>query len=517
MPIIFGSTRCDDCQALIADTEESAVQFHCSAYPTGDWMHVRLPNPSNATVAHHIRCTFLHLDCFRTMLFTPQGRQRSQAEMNCFRRAMAWRKLDLMRIFPEELDIPGPRRVSQPSVARAATFALKKRHLGRLHMELVDMIRSYCPDAYFWNVRVSRIKRWERGDAAPVDGQILKDPECLRISLDSDGICEIRDFAIILAHQTTIPSSSSGSTFSPTRKTLSPSTPSSRMLNEEVPRATDIRVVRLDNMTRMDLTFFCGPNASSIIGGPFATGLFSAGSFEYDDSDPVPVPVNLPLHDPALEEEILWLEIRLNGDNYSMLLETRSSGVIHAGLQADQTNRPTGNIFSLRYRIRPLLLILWKGKDKYYLEHSVSFATYLEGIALKSDQKSLITGPQLSSFSPVFTSHRPAWTWAPLQYISSIVVQEQDDDPGFIGMCIYYEDGGQRFIGDYERSGDYEGIRHCHAFAPITHMYVERWVEPGQFIRCESTLVNAGSVTAWIRNMMNTNLRANCISGMGHT
>ncbi|PNP80461.1 hypothetical protein FNYG_06060 [Fusarium nygamai] len=163
--------------------------------------------------------------------------QRSQAEMNCFRRAMGWRRLDLMRIFPKVLDIPGPRHISKQSVKRAAPFALRTeldegtgrekeyfgQHLGRLPKELVNMIQSYCPDAYFWGLvqlrdlkwfltpgipvkerDLSRIERWERGDERHnegandkvidkvIEGEPLKDCERLRISLDSDGICEIQ-------------------------------------------------------------------------------------------------------------------------------------------------------------------------------------------------------------------------------------------------------------------------------------------------------------------------------------
>ncbi|KAF5592475.1 hypothetical protein FPANT_5398 [Fusarium pseudoanthophilum] len=143
------------------------------------------------------------------MLYTRGNRQppqqRSQAEMNCFRRAMGWRRLDLMRVFPRVLDIPGPRHVNRRVIAR------EEPRLGRLPVELIDMVRSYCPDAYFWNVvqlldlqgfvspgqpviekNLSCIARWKRGDALPVEGERLGDREYLLISLDSDGICEIQ-------------------------------------------------------------------------------------------------------------------------------------------------------------------------------------------------------------------------------------------------------------------------------------------------------------------------------------
>lgn len=246
------------------------------------------------------------------------------------------------------------------------------------------------------------------------------------------------------------------------------------MLHEAVPRATDISVVSLNDINQMNLTFFCWPNAPSVIGGPFSLGHHS-NSRHY----PLPVHATLVLHYPRPEEEILWLEIRLNGDNYSMLLNTRSSGIIHAGLQADPNNRPNGNIFSLRYRIRPQLLFLWKGKDNQFPKHYVPCAIYPQGDALTPDQEPLITGPQMPSFSPRFASHRPAWSWAPLQYISSITVKENHDDPGFIGICIYYEGGGSRFIGDPARFRGCEHARDSRISAPISHMCVERWVKPG--------------------------------------
>ncbi|KAF5534389.1 hypothetical protein FPHYL_13434 [Fusarium phyllophilum] len=209
MSLIFGRTRCDGCQALIDDTEPSAVVFYCLIYPTGDWRSTIAwrVRPNLEIFMHHARCTFLHVCCFLLILIKPDGVQRSQAELNCFGRAMGWRKLDLMHIFPKELDIPGPRRISRWAVAWVA------QRLGRLPMELIDMVRSYCPDASFWNLvqlrdlqgfvsagnrviekNLSGIARWERGYTLPVRGFRLKDPGCLLISLDSDGICEIQRF-----------------------------------------------------------------------------------------------------------------------------------------------------------------------------------------------------------------------------------------------------------------------------------------------------------------------------------
>ncbi|KAF5586047.1 hypothetical protein FPCIR_8067 [Fusarium pseudocircinatum] len=159
------------------------------------------------------------------MEFTSDGRKRSPAEMNCFRRAMGWRRLDLMRIFPQALYIPGPRHISKQSVKKVAPFALQKelnqdtglekeyfgQHLGQLPKELVNMIQSYCPGAYFWSLvqlrdvkwflspgkpveerDISCIERWERGKAKVFRGEPLGDGEYLLISLDSDGICEIQ-------------------------------------------------------------------------------------------------------------------------------------------------------------------------------------------------------------------------------------------------------------------------------------------------------------------------------------
>ncbi|KAF5637373.1 uncharacterized protein FTJAE_5788 [Fusarium tjaetaba] len=136
-----------------------------------------------------------------------RGNQRSQAEMNCFGRAMGWRRFDFMGIFPRVMDLPGPRHISHKSVEMADP------RLKKLPMELIDMVRSYCPDAYFWNVvqllylqgfvsparpviekNISRIARWKRGDDddLPVEGEPLGDSEYLLISLDPDGIREIQ-------------------------------------------------------------------------------------------------------------------------------------------------------------------------------------------------------------------------------------------------------------------------------------------------------------------------------------
>ncbi|KAF5969290.1 hypothetical protein FBULB1_10312 [Fusarium bulbicola] len=210
MSIIFGEAQCDGCQTLIAaDPDQRAVQFYCNVYPAGIWMYVFLRYPSHANDSPKITCLFLHMGCFRTILFTPEGRKRPQDEIDCFRRAMAWRRTDLMPLFRPEMDVPGPRRVKQRAI-KSAALGLNLQPLDRLKMEIVHMIQSYCPDAYFWELvqllnlrdlacpgkdlskyKLSRVMRWTRGDPSPGHGHCLADPEYLRISLDSEGICEI--------------------------------------------------------------------------------------------------------------------------------------------------------------------------------------------------------------------------------------------------------------------------------------------------------------------------------------
>ncbi|RKK67978.1 hypothetical protein BFJ69_g14024 [Fusarium oxysporum] len=96
-----------------------------------------------------------------------------------------------MCLFPKELGVPGPLRVSRAAISGAGRIA-DLPFLGRLPLELVDMVQSHCPDAYFWNMGLSCTKSWKRGKAAPDSEERLKDPECLCITLDSDGICEIQ-------------------------------------------------------------------------------------------------------------------------------------------------------------------------------------------------------------------------------------------------------------------------------------------------------------------------------------
>jgi hypothetical protein len=165
----------------------------------------------NVTVRDYPGFTFLHSDCFSSIIITPH-RHRSQDEINCFRRALAWRKLDHMRIFPKELDIPKPLRSSQLAVSAAARIAGLPL-LGRLPMGLVALIQSCCPDAYFWNMvhrldfkprlglrpmsttlitnYLSCVESRKRHDAGPACAESLKDPECICITLGSDGIYQI--------------------------------------------------------------------------------------------------------------------------------------------------------------------------------------------------------------------------------------------------------------------------------------------------------------------------------------
>ncbi|KAL7768373.1 hypothetical protein ACKLNR_002674 [Fusarium oxysporum f. sp. zingiberi] len=58
-----------------------------------------------------------------------------------------------MCLFPKELGIPGPLRVSRAAISGAGRIA-DLPFLGRLPLELVDMVQSHCPDAYFWNMRL---------------------------------------------------------------------------------------------------------------------------------------------------------------------------------------------------------------------------------------------------------------------------------------------------------------------------------------------------------------------------
>ncbi|KAF5716709.1 hypothetical protein FGLOB1_2429 [Fusarium globosum] len=212
MPGIFENVRCDGCQAMIEDTETSAVLFYCADYPTGNWRHLTLNRSSRPTITQNTRCTFLHRRCFDTFQIMLNGQQRSQAKINCFRRAIGFRKLDFMRIFQEGLHIPGLHSVSMTAVVRAEKCVFHQSQILRKVtgiQELFDIVRSYCPDAYFWNMvqlmglrgfastgtpvmkDLSRIEKWKRLQPLPVCGRPLKDPGCLRISLDSDGICEI--------------------------------------------------------------------------------------------------------------------------------------------------------------------------------------------------------------------------------------------------------------------------------------------------------------------------------------
>ncbi|RKL33918.1 hypothetical protein BFJ72_g9700 [Fusarium proliferatum] len=254
-------------------------------------------------------------------------------------------------------------------------------------------------------------------------------------------------------------------------------------------------------MTEMDLTFICGQRTSSLLGGPFAASLFRTTYAKHRGRGPMVIPAALPLDIPAIEEETLCLEIRLNGDGCSVLLETRSLGVVHAGLQAKPTKDPKKNPFSLRYRVtRPRLLFLWKGQGDV-LKHTVSFAIYPEGVVLAPNHVPMVIGPQLSSFRPDFASHQPAWSWAPIEHIRSILVHEQDGR-GFIGMMIHYDNGSQRFIGDFARADDYDDdIRYPISIEPIKHMYVERWPPSGQYTKIQ---VHFGP--RWLRHSMDTEL-----------
>ncbi|WKT45120.1 hypothetical protein QSH57_009973 [Fusarium oxysporum f. sp. vasinfectum] len=201
MSKIFGDTQCDACHALIADAGESAYKIWCHRFPSGHWIIASLDNVScggwrHETVRQFSGFAFIHSDCFLRIFSTPNP---PQDEVNYVGRALAWRKLDNMCLFPKELGIPGPLRVSRAAISGAGRIA-DLPFLGRLPLELVDMVQSHCPDAYFWNMvhrlnhkkGLSCTKSWKRGKAAPDSEERLKDPECLCITLDSDGICEIQ-------------------------------------------------------------------------------------------------------------------------------------------------------------------------------------------------------------------------------------------------------------------------------------------------------------------------------------
>lgn len=282
------------------------------------------------------------------------------------------------------------------------------------------------------------------------------------------------------------------------------------MLNNHVPRATDIRVIRLDKMAELHLTFFCGQNAPFILGGPFAATKCWLTNYVDHSRGPIPVPFVVPLHTPAIEQETLYLEMRLNDDSFSMLFETRSLGVVHTGLQAKPTTDPKNNTFSLRYRVtHPQLLFLWKGRGGAS-EPTVSCAIYPEGVLLAPNHNPMVIGPQLSSFRPVFDSHRPAWSWAPLEHIRRIVVHERDV-PGFIGMLIYYENGAQRYIGDVGRGNIDAKIRRRAFITPITRIYIETWPPSGQHTKMRVHFGSRGP-----RTCMHTEYKEHNLEGELH-
>ncbi|PCD34836.1 hypothetical protein AU210_007431 [Fusarium oxysporum f. sp. radicis-cucumerinum] len=197
-------------EAAKADRERASKPGYFPSVPSdapsryrGGWRH--------ETVRQFSGFAFIHSDCFLRIFSTPNP---PQDEVNYVGRALAWRKLDNMCLFPKELGIPGPLRVSRAAISGAVRIA-DLPFLNRLPLELVDMVQSHCPDAYFWNMvhRLNHKKRlrfrqpmittlirkdlscttsWKRGKAAPDSEERLKDPECLCITLDSDGICEIQ-------------------------------------------------------------------------------------------------------------------------------------------------------------------------------------------------------------------------------------------------------------------------------------------------------------------------------------
>ncbi|KAF4958125.1 hypothetical protein FGADI_2633 [Fusarium gaditjirri] len=221
MSNILRDIQCDACHRLVADREASMYRIWCHNFPSGYWESARIEWSKrwgwgwypDGTVRQFPGVTFIHSDCFLGIFSTPDP---PQDEIDYLGRALTWRNLKHMRLFPKELDIPGPLRVSQAVISAAARIA-SFPFLGQLPREVLDMVQFYRPSAYFWNIvqildhkkrlryrpytvttlikkGLSSIKSWKRGEAEPDSGEILQHPGFLYITLDSDGISEIQRF-----------------------------------------------------------------------------------------------------------------------------------------------------------------------------------------------------------------------------------------------------------------------------------------------------------------------------------
>ncbi|KAM0207678.1 hypothetical protein ACHAQI_007475 [Fusarium lateritium] len=405
-----------------------------------------------------------------------------------------------------------------PNAVTIAAIAAGMPMLGQLPPELVVAIQSHCPDRPFWRlVRIHALKLrlerlpdygeqsethlsalvfWKRGDFTPLCSTVLSNTERLRITVDSDGIYEIKRLSehvhptrLLKRHLERYIIANAGQLKSvraffksqnltmkdglcwllctiyhpgftiwdtsapPQALELSSATSNGRqnfpkiigfnecdMVPDFIPRNFSIETIDItaSHITGISFRFYTLDDWQKFDVFVHTESDKPSSHAKPDTLVFMPLPAN---------DEILWLQV-----------ETKLSGVIHLGSQEN------ANSLVKAFSQRPQLMLCNDDLCEDNFHWPIAF--YPKGAPNDPQALSIITGPRLR--------HDPAsthllWSWAPLEHIDNVSVYDEQNR-NFRGMHIVYKNGGERFVGINQYLGHSTASSYCKA---PTHLNVE--------------------------------------------
>ncbi|GKU02781.1 hypothetical protein FLAG1_06636 [Fusarium langsethiae] len=443
-----------------------------------------------------------HQDCFAAI----DGADLSAERTDRLGRACSWTDIRHLGFDPGNqyylADIPNAQNYRHDSISSVGQkLGLS---LDRLPLETLRHIQSYCRDAPFWKMvktidfttyldmgprtkmlstTLASVAQWTRGSTSPVLSPTQYTSGHVRITIDRQGFCEIEQlseyprvclvkrpykrFIILQArHAVSIKASfkdgmcwlglqNSGSIstiwdiptppdellycvteYHGTRFSSHPSHETCSMMGWSIP-GNILETVSLDNI------------------GGLTVGLTNHG-FEMEAynkpsklqqvrylktwSGKAYMPI-------GSNDSILWIQVRRydssDWDNTSILVKTKLSGVIHLGHQGEGPGK-----------------IVAFSKFPRVIFHHPSDRNTGKRVAAIHPKSNPSPDHEVSGFANIgppvpgslFITSPTFWSWAPLQDIASVHVFMAAVDGSFVGMHITYKNGGQRFVGNANRS-----------------------------------------------------------------
>ncbi|KAF4965686.1 hypothetical protein FSARC_6526 [Fusarium sarcochroum] len=461
--------RCDQLLKMHDANVFIQSSVYTKKFPSdGNWTVVKNLFTPQLCTAHAYRttlgaeclpgCLTVHDECFNFVI----GPSPSREKLNCFGRALVWRSCNPVRFGYTEVryHVPEPDGFPQALIVTAGKQAGVPM-LERLPPEILTLIHSYSRDAALWglvkvtslklrlaaipcdiplvSVALATIDSWKRGDISPVLSEVSRPPAFVCITLDSDGIRQIKQLA---SYPSPLREDGICWVDCPDSHALNTAAPplcfeGCSMISKGALKCPYFETISVNSSDITGITFYLKRTG-------FETSVFDivCHTRAYPQK-PVRVltcdyelPVYLPM---PPNDRILWLQVRSSfyskRETVSITLETKLSGVIHIGPQH------TTPFKTLAFSNLPQMMICEFDNGR---SHKV-LAVYPQGDS--PNAMALDDGTRGPHFSPSAKYlEPPTWSWAPLEGIQHVRVF-QDKYSHFQGMHITYENGGQRFLG----------------------------------------------------------------------